>query len=79
MPTFSKANDKKAITAISVKILFFLMKSIMHVNNLFIRFLYKILKFKINLTIKIEPIFAGDLLTPIASYKKRLLKNMLKV
>ena len=34
MPTFSNANDKTAITAISVKILFFLMKSIMHINNL---------------------------------------------
>ena len=42
MPTFSNANDKTAITAISVKILFFLMKSIMHINNLFIKFLYKI-------------------------------------
>ena len=43
MPTFSNANDKTAITAISVKILFFLMKSIMHINNLFIKFLYKII------------------------------------
>ncbi len=43
MPTFSNANDKTAITAISVKILFFLMKSIMHFNNLFIKFLYKII------------------------------------
>ena len=42
MPTFSNANDKTAITAISVKILFFLMKSIMHINNLFIELLYKI-------------------------------------
>ena len=42
MPTFSNANDKTAITAISVKILFFLMKSIMPINNLFIKFLYKI-------------------------------------
>ena len=33
MPTFSNANDKTAITAISVKILFFLMKSIMNINN----------------------------------------------
>ena len=41
MPTFSNANDKTAITAISVKILFFLMKSIMHINNLFIKLLYK--------------------------------------
>ncbi len=43
MPTFSNANDKTAITAISVKILFFLMKSIMHINNLFIKSLYKII------------------------------------
>ena len=43
MPTFSNANDKTAITAISVKILFFLMKSIMHINNLVIKFLYKII------------------------------------
>ena len=43
MPTFSNANDKTAITAISVKILFFLMKSIMNINNLFIKFLYKII------------------------------------
>ena len=43
MPTFSNANDKTAIMAISVKILFFLMKSIMHINNLFIKLLYKII------------------------------------
>ncbi len=43
MPTFSNANDKTAIAAISVKILFFLMKSIMNINNLFIKFLYKII------------------------------------
>ncbi len=43
MPTFSNTNDKTAITAISVKILFFLMKSIIHINNLFIKFLYKII------------------------------------
>ena len=43
MPNFSNANDKTAITAITVKILFFLMKSIMHINNLFIKFLYKII------------------------------------
>ena len=42
MPNFSNANDKTAITAISVNILFFLMKSIMQFNNLFIKFLYKI-------------------------------------
>ncbi len=42
MPTFSNANDKTAIAAISVKILFFLMKSIMHNKYLFIKFLYKI-------------------------------------
>ena len=43
MPTFSNANDKTAITAISVKILFFLMKSTIHFNNLFIKFLYKLI------------------------------------
>jgi len=43
MPTFSNTNDKNAITAISVKILFFLMKSIMNINNLFIKFLYRII------------------------------------
>jgi len=46
MPTFSKANDKTAITAISVRILFFLMKSIINFNNLFIKFLYKIINNK---------------------------------
>ncbi len=34
MPTFSNANDKTAITAIIVKILFFLMKSIMHIKSI---------------------------------------------
>jgi len=43
MPTFSNTNDKIAITAISVKILFFLMKSIIYINNLFIKFLYRII------------------------------------
>ncbi len=43
MPTFSNANDKNAITTITVKTLFFLMKSIMHIYNLFIKFLYKII------------------------------------
>ena len=43
MSTFSNANDKNAITAISVKILFFLMKSIMNINNLLIKFLYWII------------------------------------
>ncbi len=43
MPTFSNANDKTAITAISVKTLFFFMKSIMHINNLFFKFLHKII------------------------------------
>ncbi len=42
MPAFSNANVKTAITAIRVKILFFFMKSIIHINNLFIKFLYKI-------------------------------------
>ena len=39
MPAFSNANDKTAIAAIRVKILFFLMKSIMLINNLSIRIL----------------------------------------
>ena len=43
MPTFSNTNDKTAIKAIIVKILFFLMKSIMNMYNLFIKFLYKII------------------------------------
>ncbi len=43
MPTFSNTNDKTAITAISAKILFFLMKSIMNINNLFIKFLFRII------------------------------------
>ena len=43
MPTFSNANDKTAITAINVKILFFLMKSIMNINNLLIKFFYRII------------------------------------
>ncbi len=41
MPTFSNANDKTAITAISVKILFFLKKSIMHNNKRFIKSFYE--------------------------------------
>ncbi len=43
MPTFSNTNDKVAINTISVNILFFLMKSIMNINNLFIKFLYRII------------------------------------
>ena len=43
MPTFSNANDKAAIIAISVKILFFLMNSIIHMSNLFIKLLYKVI------------------------------------
>ena len=43
MPTFSNANDKTAITAISVNTLFFLMKSIININNLFIKFLCRII------------------------------------
>ena len=61
MPTFSNTNDKTAITAISVKILFFLMKSIMHINNLFIKFLYKIINNLNIITITKEPIYPGDL------------------
>ncbi len=43
MPAFSNANDKTAIIAIRVKILFFLMKSIMHIKNLSIKFSYKLM------------------------------------
>jgi len=43
MPTFSNTNDKTAITAISVKILFLLMKSMININKLFIKFLYTII------------------------------------
>jgi len=43
MPTFSNTNDRTAINAINVKILFFLIKSINHINNLFIKLLYKII------------------------------------
>ena len=70
MPAFSNANDKIAITVIRVKILFFLMKSIMHINNLFIKFLYKIKIIKNIITITMESIYVGDLFTSLASYKK---------
>ena len=43
MPAFSNANDKTAINTIRVKILFFLMKSIIHINNVFIKFSYRII------------------------------------
>lgn len=49
MSSFSNTNDKTAITAISVKILFFLMKSIININKLFIKFLYKIINNLISL------------------------------
>ena len=68
MPNFSNTNDKTAIIAIIVKILFFLMKSIMNINNLFIKFLYKIIK--IIITIRMEFIYLGDLPPSIASYKR---------
>jgi len=70
MPTFSNTNDKTAITAISVKILFFLMKSIMNINNLFIKFLYRIINNKIIISITMKPIYVGDLIPSIASSKK---------
>ncbi len=41
MPAFSNTNDMTAITAIRVNILFFLIKSIMLINNLFIKFISK--------------------------------------
>ena len=77
MPNFSNTNDKAAITAISVKILFFLMKSIMNINNLIFKFLYRRINKNI-ISIKIEPIYLVDLLPSIASSKK-LLKNVIKV
>ena len=43
MPAFSNANDKNAIIAIRVKILFFLMKSMIDINNLLIKLYYKII------------------------------------
>ena len=43
MPAFSNTNDKTAITAIRVNILFFLMKSMIYINILFIRFPYRII------------------------------------
>ena len=73
MPFFSNANDKTAITAIRARILFFLMKSIVTINNLFIKFLYKILIRNI-ITITMEPIYVGDLVPSIASYEKVIQK-----
>ena len=70
MPTFSNTNDKTAITAIIVKILFFLMKSIVNINNLLIKFLYRIIN-NLNHYINYdEPIYVGDLIPSIASSKK---------
>tara|TARA_B100000287_G_scaffold331664_1_gene316567 strand:- start:21 stop:212 length:192 start_codon:yes stop_codon:yes gene_type:complete len=62
MPAFSNANDKTAITAIRVKILFFLMKSIININKLFIKFLDKIINNKKYYNNNYEPIYLGDLL-----------------
>ena len=70
MPAFSNANDKTAIIAIRVKILFFLMKSIIHFNNLLIKFSYKVKITRIIITISMEPIYVGGLVPSIASYKK---------
>ena len=68
MPAFSNANDKKAINAIRVKILFFLMKSILifYLINFYIK--YWIIKNIITITMK--PLYVGDLVPSIASYKK---------
>jgi len=41
MSAFSNTKDMTAITAIRVNILFFFMKSIMLINNLFIKFISK--------------------------------------
>ena len=67
MPAFSNANDKTAIAAIRVKIFLFLIKSIIYINNLFIKFLYKIINI---ITMPMESMFLGDLVPSIASYKK---------
>ena len=74
MPNFSNANDKTAIKAIRVKILFFLMKSIMNFNNLFFKFLYRIKTIKTIISITMEPIYVGDLIPSIASFKKIIAK-----
>ena len=71
MPAFSNANDKTAITVISVKILFFLMKSIMNINNLFIKFLYRIINnLKSLYQLRWSQYIIGDLIPSIASSKK---------
>ena len=70
MPAFSNANDKTAIIPIRVNILFFLMKSILSINNLFIKFLSKVINSKNIIAIKMEPIYVGDLVPSTASYKK---------
>ena len=74
MPAFSNANDKTAIIAISVRILFFLMKSIIIINNIFIKSLFKIINNQNIITINMEPINVGDLVPSIASYKKAVEK-----
>ena len=69
MPAFSNANDKNAIIAIRVKILFFLMKSIIIIIELLIKLPYKILNNQI-IAIPVQPIYLGDLEPSIASYKR---------
>ena len=42
----------------------------MHIINPFIKFLYKIINNKKIITITMEPIYVGDLVPSVASYKK---------
>ena len=46
------------------------MKSIMIINNLFIKFLYRIANNRNIITSPMEPIYVGDLVPSIASYKR---------
>ena len=50
------------------------MKSIIINNYLFIKFLYKIISNLDIITILIEPIYVGDLVPSIASYKRAIEK-----
>ena len=46
------------------------MKSIIIIYELFIKFLYKIINNKNIIAIPVEPIYVGDLVPSIASYKR---------
>ena len=78
MPAFSNANDITAIMAIRVKILFFLMKSIILYRIYLLNSDIKELIIKSIITITNLKIYLGDLVNSIKS-KKWLLKNMIKV